>query len=52
MTGAGNRIFTGNEDVKEALKKEIDYKQVSFNLGKMKESSYRYLRESLLEEFE
>ena len=52
IAGAGSRIFTGNEDVKEALKTEIDYEKVSFNLSKIKESSYRYLRESLLEEFE
>ncbi len=52
IAGAGSRMFTGNEDVKEALKTEIDYEKVSYNLSKIKESSYRYLRESLLEEFE
>ena len=52
LTGAGNRIFTGNEDVKEALRNKIDYETVSYKLEVIKESSYRYLRESLLEEFE
>ena len=47
MTGVGERILQGNEDVQECLDKCIDYEVVRQNLDKKRAESYQYLLDAL-----
>ena len=47
MTGVGERILQGNEDVQECLDKCIDYEVVQQNLDKKRAESYQYLLDAL-----
>lgn len=50
LAGVKDRILTGEEDVKECLKRTIDYKAVQKNLAKIRAQSYEYLKAALSDE--
>lgn len=47
LTGMDGRIFNGNEDIKNVLRKGIDYSAVDDRLSAIRDYSYDYLRKSL-----
>lgn len=50
IAGVKDRILTGDEDIKECLKRVIDYEAVRKNLKAIRNESYEYLQISLADE--
>lgn len=50
LAGVKDRILSGDEDVKEWLAREIDYKTVQSNLESIRAQSYGYLKAALADE--
>ena len=50
LSGAGDRILTGNEDVKECLNRKIDYIEIEKKLSIFRNQSYEYLKVALADE--
>ena len=50
LAGINNRIFNGNEDIRDVLGKDIDYTTVNSNLDLIRTASYEYLMTSLKDE--
>ena len=50
LTGISNRLMTGNEDIGDCLKLNIDFNEVHRNLELIREISYSYLKKALEDE--